>query len=189
MGYFYLALALAGGVTKGLCGKRVSNDMHSFKDCLFINAMRMLFCLLIGFVLVIVQVGASGLQLNVQTFGVCLMSGIGMTVFCVCWMYAYRTEAYIFLNIFTMLGTIITCLLGYIFYREPIGWNEWVGMAILFCAVFIMSKYNRQLKGKFTWKGIVILILGCTGSAVSDFSQKVYMTNSGESAAAFNFFS
>lgn len=188
MGYLYLALALFGGVSKGLCGKKVSGDMHSFRDCLFINGMRMLFCLAIGFAMVLVQGDMAGLALTAESFGIYMLSAVGMTVFCVCWMYAYRTEAYIFLNIFTMLGTIITCILGFIFYDEPIRWNQWLGMVILLGAVMIMSKYNRELKGKFTLKGILILILGCTGSAVADFSQKVYMAEVGESAAVYNFY-
>ena len=53
-----------------------------------------------------------------------------MSVFCVCWMYAYRTEAYIFLNIFTMLGTVITCVLDFIFYGTPISGKQGLGLLL-----------------------------------------------------------
>ena len=162
--------------------------MQTFRDCLFINATRMLFCVAIGFVLVIINWDFSDLPLNASSLGVYLLSAVGMTTFCVCWMYAYKQDAYIFLNIFTMLGSMVTCLLSFIVYREPIACQQWLGMAILLSAVIIMSKYNTKIKGKLSWLGICILIAGCLGCAVTDFSQKIYMTSIGDSVAVFNFY-
>ena len=188
IGYVYLSLALFAGIAKGFCGKKISASMQTFRDCLFINATRMLCCALIGFVLVIINWDFSALPLSVNSIGVYLLSAVGMTTFCVCWMYAYKQDAYIFLNIFTMLGSIVTCFLSFIVYREPITLQQWIGMAILFSAVIIMSKYNTKIKGKLSWSGICILIVGCLGCSVTDFSQKVYMKDIGNSAAVFNFY-
>ena len=188
IGYLYLSGALFAGVAKGFCGKKISGAMQTFKDCVFINLARMLFCAAIGFLFVLIEWNFSALRLDGQTLGVYLLSAVGMTAFCVCWMYAYKQDAYVFLNIFTMLGSVITCLLSFLVYEESIGWNEWLGMAILLCAVVIMSKYNKDVKGKISVLGVAILIIGCVGSAVTDFSQKAYMKSVGESAAAFNFY-
>ncbi|MBQ7879820.1 MAG: EamA family transporter [Clostridia bacterium] len=188
IGYLYLSGALAAGLAKGFCGKKISGAMHSFKDCVFINAARMLFCVAIGFLFVLFEWNFSSLRLDWKSLGVYLLSAAGMTAFCVCWMYAYKQDAYVFLNIFTMLGSVITCFLSFLVYKESIAWNEWLGMAILLCAVVIMSKYNKEMKGKITPLGLAILTIGCLGSAVTDFSQKAYMRSVGESAAAFNFY-
>ena len=188
VGYLYLSFALFAGITKGFCGKKISGAMQTFRDCLFINVVRMLFCALIGFAFVLIEWKLSDLQLNAASIGVYLLAAFGMTTFCVCWMYAYKQDAYVFLNIFTMLSSIITCFLSSIFYKDAIEWNEWVGMAILLCAVAIMSKYNRELKGKLSIRAWIILIVGCLGSSVADFSQKIYMKSVGDSVATFNFY-
>lgn len=188
IGYLYLAGALCAGIAKGFCGKKVSGAMQTFRDCLFINLARMAFCAAIGFLFALAEWNFFALRLDGTRVGIYLLSAVGMTAFCVCWMYAYKQDAYVFLNIFTMLGSIVTCLLSLIVYKESVGWNEWLGMAILLCAVAIMSKYNKEVKGKISWLGVVILIVGCLGSAVTDFSQKAYMQSVGDSAAAFNFY-
>jgi len=51
MGYLFLALALASGVTKGYCGKKTSFAIKSNSDSMIINTLRMLACILIGFAL------------------------------------------------------------------------------------------------------------------------------------------
>ena len=188
IGYLYLSGALTAGLAKGFCGKKISGAMNSFKDCVFINAARMLFCAAIGFSFVLIEWNFSSLRLDRASLGVYLLSAVGMSAFCVCWMYAYKQDAYVFLNIFTMLGSVITCFLSFLVYEERIAWNEWLGMAILLCAVLIMSKFNKEIKGKITPLGLAILIIGCLGSAVTDFSQKAYMQSIGNSAAAFNFY-
>ncbi len=189
MGYLYLALALAGGVAKGLCGKGISREMRTFRDCLFINAMRMLFCLLLSFLTVMIGGGCRNLAVSGQTAGIYAVSAVGMSVFCVCWMYAYRTEAYIFLNIFTMLGTVITCVLDFIFYGTPISGKQGLGIGVILCAVLVVSRYNRELKGKMSRKGALILALGCIGSAAADFTQRAYMAEAGSSVGVFQFYS
>lgn len=188
MGYIYLSLALFAGLAKGFCGKTISRDMDNFKECVFINLMRMLFSALLGFLLVIVKTPICDCALTQESFFIYLLASISMSVFCVAWMYAYQNEAYMFLSIFTMLGTVLTCLLDAIFYNANISVNQWFGMALLLLSVFIMSVYNKGIKGKLTIKGLAILIIGSTGAALADFSQKIYMREIGKSAEAFNFY-
>ncbi len=188
IGYLYILGALIAGLAKGFCGKKISNSINGFKDCVFINLVRMLFCAIISFAFVLFEWNFSSLQINGQNIGIYILSCLGMTVFCVCWMYAYKQNAYVFLNIFTMIGSVITCFLTVIVYKESVSWNQWLGMAILFCAVITMSKYNKDIKGKINPLSIIILVVGCLGSAVTDFSQKAYMKSGGESPATFNFY-
>ena len=188
MGYLWLAVALAGGIAKGLCGKRISGQMGSFRDCLFINSLRMLLCMGIALLTVILGGEIGALKASPETYVVCGICAVGMSVFCVCWMYAYRTEAYIFLNIFTMLGTVVTCLLDFLIYRTPIRGNQWLGIGLILLAVVLVSRYNREMKGKLRLRGVCILVLGCVGSAVADFTQRVYMAEVGSSASVYNFY-
>jgi drug/metabolite transporter (DMT)-like permease len=188
MGYLYLSIALFAGLSKGFCGRQTSRDMQTLNDCIFINLLRMLFSALIGFLLVLAYRDTEFLAFNSSELGIYTLAAASITLFSVLWMYAYKQDAYVFLNIFTMLGSIVTCLLSLFVYNDAIKWNQWVGMALLLIAVAVTSKYNKQIKGKLSVKGILILVFGCIGCAVADFSQKVYMRESGKSVAAYNFY-
>ncbi|MBQ7033394.1 MAG: EamA family transporter [Clostridia bacterium] len=188
MGYLYLTAALFAGVAKGFCGKTISRDMKSMRECLFINLMRMLFCALIGFLLALPKAGLSLFSASGSALGIFVLAGLSMSTFCVAWMFAYRNEAYMFLSIFTMLGTVVTCLLDYAVYKTPISAGEWLGMGVLFGAVLIMSKYNKGIAGRLHIRGLLILIVGSVGSALADFSQKIYVREIGQGAEIFNFY-
>lgn len=188
MGYFYLALALAGGLIKGFAGKKVSNDVDNFKDCVFINLLRMFFCAVIGFLFFCIGGDFHLMQITAQNLPIYILSAVSMVAFCVSYMFAYKVSAYMYLSIFGMLGSVITCFLGHFIYDENIGINKWIGMVILLSAVVIMSKYNRDIKSKVSKKGIFILILAAISSSLADFSQKIYVNEIGQDAKIFNFY-
>ncbi len=189
MGYLYLAIALAAGLTKGALGRNISRDVESFKDCTFVNFLRFLFCAAVGAVMMFIKVGPAGFVFTAEAIPVYILAAVSMSAFCICWMFAYRNEAYMFLSIFTMLGTVVTCLLDLIVYGTPITLRQWIGIAILFAAVYIMSVYNKGIKGKLSAKGLLVLIIGSLGSALSDFAQKIYKnTVPSGGAESFNFY-
>ena len=154
MGYLYLTLALIGGLGKGFLGKNISNDINNFKDCILMNLLRMLFGTLVAGVVIWYSNEFGALGLSSDSLLICILSAVSMSAFAVSWMYAYKTEAYMFLSIFTMLGTVITCLLSYIFLGEAIRLNQWAGMLLIGIAIYIMSKHNKAVSGALTPKGI-----------------------------------
>lgn len=185
-----MALALCGGLIKGFSGKKISRDVDGLKDSVFVNVIRMVLCAAIGALLVLFGPGAVALRLTPEAFLISLFSAVCMSVFCVAWMCAYRSEAYMFLSVFTMLGSIVTSFLGLFVYGEPIGILDFCGMLLLLLAVFVMSKYNKEVKGKkrFTKEELLILITGALGACLSDFSQKIFVKQTGGEASVFNFY-
>lgn len=190
MGYFYLLLALTGGLVKGFSGKGLSRGVANMRDSLFVNLIRMILCALVGAVLLFIDSGLGGFVIGAKELLIFTASAIAMSTFCVCWMLAYRSEAYMFLSIFTMLGSIVTCFNGLIFYNEAISLGQAGGIVLLLVAVFVMSKYNSEVKGRkrFTGEELAVLIIGCLGASLSDFLQKVYVKEIGKSSACFNFY-
>lgn len=185
MGYFYLILALFGGLLKGFSAKKLSNDVYGFKDCLIANFFRMLFCAIIGFFCL----GFDTVILNIslKEFYIFILSSVSMVAFCVTYMFAYKVSAYMYLSIFGMLGSVLTCFLDLIIYKERITFNKWLGIGIVFIAVIIMSKYNKDIKG-VSIKGILILIAAALSVGISDFSQKIYVREINGQARTFNFY-
>ena len=187
MGYIFLAMSMAGGLGKGLCGRKVSNDVCDFKDCIFVNIMRLLFCAVIGLLVVLVTGGGEFSSITGGELRIYAISAISTAIFLICWMYEYKSEAYIFLNIFIMLGSIVTCVCGLVVYKEPIPLTKWISLLVILCAVVIMSGYNRNV-GKKMGKHLVILITGTISSAIADFSQTMYVREIGGEVMQFNLY-
>lgn len=188
IGYLYLSIALVAGLVKGFSGKKISRDVISLNDGFTVNTIRTLFCAAIGFVVAIVQVGFSGLALTPKAFGICFMSSVFMAMFCISWLYAYKSEAYVFLNVFTMLASVVTGLLGWAIYGDEIKVTRIFGFVLLFVAVYIMSLYNKKISGKITKRGAITLIIGGVGTTLADFMQKVYSKEALGEPCVFTFY-
>jgi len=143
---------------------------------------------LIGFAVAVFRVGLEGFALAPKAFLICLISSIFMAMFCISWLYAYKSEAYIFLNVFTMLASVITGLLGWAVYGEELKLTRILGFLVLFAAVYVMSLYNKSQTGKITKRGALTLILGMVGAALSDFMQKAFSREALGEASVFTFY-
>ncbi len=198
MGYLFLALSVFMGATKGFCGKKTSGYAHSTLLSLFISTIRMFFCVLLGFAVVLIINGNfKAFQLDSITFVISLISGVATSVFVVSWLLAVKTGAYMMLDVFLTVGTLVPLILSAIFFAEYIIWLKWVGIALLIFASFIMFSYNRNVKGKTTVKGVILLIVCCLSNGLTQFTQKWFnmqmverVLNDGVQmdATAFNFY-
>ena len=186
--YIFLTLALAGGLIKGFSGKRVSRDVTTLYDGFLVNTLRTFFAAAIGFAVAISSVGASEFALTPLSFLVCLSSSLFMALFSICWLYAYKSEAYVFLSVFTMLASVVTGFLGRIIYGDELKLTRLIGFALLFVALYIMSFYNKSISGKISKKAAFTLILGGIGAALSDFMQKVYTKENLGDVSVFTFY-
>ena len=193
MAYLYLILALAGGLIKGISGKSVSRDVRSLGDGFSVNIIRSAFCSVIGLGFALIQlllsgVGLSGFSISPSALLVCLVSSFCMALFSISWLYAYQSEAYVFLNVFTMLASILTGILGRMIYGDELKPTRIIGFAILLISVYILSLYNKKLTGKITRRGALTLLLGSLGVALSDFCQKIFSKESFGEASVFTFY-
>lgn len=189
MGYLFLGLALAAGITKGYCGKKTSFAVVSRSDSMIMNLLRMLLCILIGFFLVLVQNGAQALIPDGFTLLVTALSGVASAAFVVSWLLSVRTGAYMMVEVFLLLGVVVPIALCRVFFNEAIGVWQIVGIVVLLVAVFIMCTYNSSIKGRMSVGSFMLLLLCGLSNGVADFSQKLFVKSSPEgSIAAFNFY-
>ena len=160
MAYLYLFLSLVGGLVKGFSGKKISRDVAGFKDSIFVNLIRMVLCAAIGAVLLLLQSGAEAFIISGKEIVICTASAVCMSVFCVAWMCAYQNEAYMFLSVFTMLGSIVTCMLGLFMYSEPITLPQWCGIGVLLVAECVQTDrvYDVSVLSLNKVKGVLIAV-------------------------------
>lgn len=111
MGYIYLAIALFGGLLKGFCGKKASTFADSTGSDIFINIIRMFICTVIGFIVVTMTNNLSKIGITAENLPIFITSAVSMSIFSVCFLIAYKGEAYMLICVFTMIGSMFTCLL------------------------------------------------------------------------------
>ncbi len=187
VGYLFLFIALLAGSTKGYCGKRTSVYVSEYKDALLANFIRMVFCIIIGFVMILAQGEVSELALRPEIMLITVLSGVTTSAFVVLWLISVRRGAYMMLDVFLMLGVIVPLVLSSVFFDEKIRINQWLGLVVLLIAVFIMCSYNNSIKKKINSASLMLLILCGLSNGLTDFSQKLFIKKS-SSAAVFNFY-
>ena len=189
MGYLFLSFALLAGVTKGYCGKKTSGFMRSFSDASFASFIRMIFCAAFGLLIVLLSGDAGQLVPSINMLLVSMLSGVASAFFVLTWLVEVRKSAYMLVDIFLMMGVVLTLVLSKIFFSEAIKLTQWLGVAVLAVAVLIMCSYNNTIKAKLTLSSLITLIACGVSFGVTDFSQKLFVkVLPGASAAVFNFY-
>lgn len=189
MGYLFLSIALVAGLTKAYCGKKTSGYTKNITDAVFANAVRMVFCIGIGFLVVFFEGSLGSLKIDFNTIVICAFSGISTAVFVVSWLLSVKKGAYMLVEIFLMLGVLIPLILSGIFLNENIKITDWIGFAILVIAVAIMCSYNNSQQNRLTLSAVLMLIVCGISYGLSDFSQKLFAAKvSSVTASVFNFY-
>lgn len=189
MGYLFLFIAIFSGITKGFCGKKTSFAICELKDAVLANTIRMLICIVIGFIVVCINDGIGGLKTTTMSLCISALSGISTSIFVVLWLLSVRNGAYMMLDVFLMLGTMLPLVASYIMFDEVISSKQVIGFLILIVAVLLMCSYNNSIKSKLSLGSLLLLVLTGISGGLSDFSQKLFTKSNSEiSVAAFNFY-
>ena len=189
IGYLFLGIALIAGTAKGYCGKRISGRITTLSDSVLTNTGRMLLCMIIGFLLVLVQDGPSALAVDRATLWTSLLGGVCSALFVISWLFAVKQSAYMMVEVFLLLGAMIPISLSALLFDERIRLIQGIGIAILLVAVYIMSTYNTSIKGKMSVKATIPLVVAGIANGSADLSQKMFSRLGGnDSASAFNLY-
>ena len=86
MGYIFTVLALLSGLIKGFCGKKISGQVSTLKGTFYINSLRMLICIVVGFFIVMTN-GISTFEIDSKTLLITVVSGICTAMFVVSWIF------------------------------------------------------------------------------------------------------
>ena len=175
MGYLFLSFALICGAVKGFCGKKISGYAENIKSAVFLNLIRMLLCIVFSFVIIVFSADIGYLSFDINIVLISTMSGIGTAFFVVSWLLAVRKNAYMMLDVFLMLGTLVPIVTGYLIYSEPVGMRQIIGFALLLMAVLTMCSYNNTVKEKLSLGSVFLLICCGLMNGIASASQKVYV--------------
>lgn len=188
MGYVYLFFALVGVTGKSFFGKRLSREIKTFGGIVAVNAFRSFICALVGFVVVEISCGLTFPSLTAESALISFCSAIFTAAFGISWLYAYKNQAYVFLNVLTVFCSITTGVLDALFFGNRLTVWRVIGTAGILLSVCVMSFHNRKIKGKITTKGKIALIIGGLGLTLSDFMQKIWVNVTNASESVFTFY-
>lgn len=189
MGYLFLGIALFAGTAKVYCGKKTSGYTNSIRDAILANIIRMILCMVIGFVLIIITDDFKYLLPSRDMLLISILSGVSTAIFVVTWLISVKKGAYMMLEIFLMLGVLIPLIASNIFFNEIINLSQWFGIAVLLVAVVIMCSYNNSIETKITLSSFVLLIICGIANGIADFSQRLFtICIQDGSVAIFNFY-
>lgn len=189
MGYVFLMLALLSGVTKGYCGKKTSGSVTAYTDAMLVNALRMVLCIAFGFGLLVLQGDAAKLAVDGTTLAITALSGVTTSVFVVTWLLSVRKGAYMMVDVFLMLGVMVTILLSALCFGEAVTGKQVAGLVVLLAAVGVMCSYNNGVKEKLTPGALLLVMASGLANGLTDFSQKLFVHHvQNSTAAVFNFY-
>lgn len=189
MGYLYLILSNLAGACKGYCGKRVSAYVNGTRDAVLSNIIRMALCTFIGFGLTAFTVGAASVKIGMSTLLITVISGVSTSFFVVLWLISVKKSAYVMLDVFLMLGTLVPTVSTFLLFDEEIRINQIIGFAILLIATVIMCSYNNSVKTKMSVLSFTLLVLCGIANGLTDLSQKLFIHRvSGVDVSVFNFY-
>lgn len=175
MGFLFLSISLLAGATKGYCGKKMGTFATNVQSAVLLNLFRMILCVAFGMLLVFAYNDTGYLTLNPNVIAISAVSGISTSAFVVTWLMSVRKNAYMMLDIFLMLGTLVPMISCYFVFGESIMPNQLIGFFILVAAVIIMCSYNNSIKTKLTASSFLLLVICGLVNGLTDFSQKMFV--------------
>ena len=105
MGYLFAVISVICGNIKGYCGKMSSGLLRNDRDSVLFNVFRMAICSVIGFFIMLFE--SPSVLPNLHDLPIFIMSAIGSSLFVVFWLLCVKADAYLMLDVFLLLGTVI----------------------------------------------------------------------------------
>ena len=189
MGYLFLFISIISGSIKGFFAKKISNKTSGIESAVFSNLIRMLLCILIGFLFVCLEGNGADLLICTELLAISALAGVSTATFIVSWLLAVKRSALTSTDAFISMGILMPIILSFVFYGETVSLSQILGLCLLMLAVIIMSAYNYQIKQKMDAVSIILLLLVGASNGLTDFAYKMYQYNKNDTpASVFNFY-
>lgn len=191
LGYLILILAVFPETVLGVFSKKLSEYTTDTRELMLANTVRMSINVAAGVLLVLVSAGTlTALAPSSALLWTALVNGIATFIINVFWFLSVRENAYMLTGVFMTMGMFIPILLSFFLFKEELRFVQLIGLVLMIAASYMMSAFNKGLKGKTTPKMILYGVICCIGGGFQDFSSKLFQYNCpGMEESAFSFYS
>jgi drug/metabolite transporter (DMT)-like permease len=182
MGYIFLLLSKITAIFKMIAVKSSGKIASGAKNNLKINLLRSVGCCFVGAVVCLV----SGFrQMDSVGIWISVISGISNGILLFAWLLSAERAPMCLIEAFCMLGGVVFPLLlsPILIKGETISAFEWIGTALLFAAMFCLSRKGGGTR--ITAAALVFMTLAGIGNMGSVMTQKLYSSLSVGSIADF----
>ena len=125
-----------------------------------------------------------------QTTVYAAISGAALAVLCMCTVYALSRGTMVLQSLFSTAGLLIPTIVSMLLYDEMLKWYQWLALAVLIFAAWLLIGSSARTYGKFDSKTFLILILGLVTNGITMVMQKMFGMNAeGGSVSLFSFIS
>lgn len=173
MAYGIVAIALLCLTVKGYCGKRTSGYVKNTGDSFLFNLLRMLFCILIGAVLIFLEEAQGFLLIESRMLWICVLAGASNAAFLAGWLLAIQKNSMVSVDVSLTLGSIIPAIFCAFLFNEEISIPKMLGFAMILAASIILAGHSKKTVGGGV-TGILLLLVAAVGDGMSGFAQQLY---------------
>lgn len=173
MGYLFLFLSKIAAIIKMISVKNCGNIASGARNSVLINLIRAIGCITVSLAVCLV----SGFG-KMDTIGliISIFSGVSMGASLFTWVLVATKVSLCTVETFCMAGGVVLPLIvaPFVIEGESVSIAQWVGSAILFVAMFCLSKGNKKTK----LDGISLILLLVCGFANFGcvFTKKLFTT-------------
>ncbi len=174
MAYLLLVIALLCLSVKGYCGKKTSTDLRQSTDPMLFNLLRMIFCVVIGLVLILIEGAGDQLAIESGMLWITLGAGVANVAFLIGWILAVRRIPLVTMDVSLTIGSLLPAVLCLILFDEAISLPKMIGFALILAATVILSGYGRSAGRRCGFLGVVLAVIATLGEGLSSFCQQLY---------------
>ena len=174
MAYLLLVIALLCLSVKGYCGKKTSTDLRQSTDPMLFNLLRMIFCVVIGLVLILIEGAGDQLAIESGMLWITLGAGVANVAFLIGWILAVRRIPLVTMDVSLTIGSLLPAVLCLILFDEAISLSKMIGFALILAATVILSGCGKSAGRRCGFLGVVLAVIATLGEGLSSFCQQLY---------------
>lgn len=174
MAYLLLVIALIFLSVKGYCGKKTSIDLRQTTDPILFNLLRMLFCIVIGLLLILIEGVGEQLRIEAGMLRIVLGAGVANVAFLVGWILAVRRIPLVTMDVSMTICSLLPAVLCLILFDEAISLSKMIGFALILAATVILSGYGKSTGRRCGILGVVLIVVATLGEGLFSFCQQLY---------------
>ncbi len=169
----YIFIIMIMRVLQSLYSKKAAvllpNGIKPYVSYVFISK---LFASLFAILLIVISMDLGGI--NMQAVLIASCSGISLAIGSLCGVKALSGGTIALNSMFGTAGMIIPVILGIFFFNENVSFVQWICIAVLFVAMFMLVSDTKNVMKGFEWKTLIYLIGSFLSNGIVMFCQKLF---------------
>ena len=174
MGYLFLVITLILFSVKGFCGKKTSNDIVLPTDPILFNALRMLLCIVIGFLMILLDNALPQMAVQPMMLLLTFFAGAANVAFLIGWILAVRRIPLVTMDVALTIGSLLPAVLCLILFGETISVPKMIGFGLIMVATVVLSGYSGSGGKRAGFFGAALAVIATLGEGLSSFCQQLY---------------